>query len=161
MLRPPDSSQSARLQGGNARRRGPFEKKIWVYATVQGPVDVRNDVFFPARAAATFIKADDVRDGWAEHDFRLYDEPDASFRLSSETAAKLIRFYSNHCACERQLVPCPSLFRPAGALRKNTQDYFYFFEYFILFLPDGGTQSSQLPQRRVCVRERNSSGKRK
>lgn len=70
MRRPPDSSQSARLQGGNARRRGPFEKKIWVKATVQGPVDVQNDVFLPARAAATFIKADDVRDGRAEDDFR-------------------------------------------------------------------------------------------
>lgn len=44
MFGPPDPSESATLQGGNARRRGPFGKRIWVNVTVRGLEFVHNAV---------------------------------------------------------------------------------------------------------------------
>lgn len=154
MLRPPDSSQSARLQGGNARRRGPFEKKIWVNATVQGLEDVQNDVFLSVRAASTFIKF--VTSEVGGHNTASGNVANFRMRLGSKTAAKLIRFYSYHCACARQLVPCPSQLRPA-----YPTTILIFWIFYILFLPDGGAQRSKLRQHSVCVRDRNSRAKRK
>lgn len=52
MFRPPDSSESARLQGGNARQRGPFERKIWDNATVRGLKNVHNTVSLSLRVGA-------------------------------------------------------------------------------------------------------------
>lgn len=61
MFRPPDSGESARLQGGNARQRGPFERKIWVNVTVRGLEDVHNTVSLSLRGGAyPFYHLDDV-----------------------------------------------------------------------------------------------------
>lgn len=104
MLRPPDSSQSARLQGGNARRRGPFEKKIWVNATVQGLEDVQNDVFLSALAASTFYRICDVRGGWAQHGFRSCGEfPDASWLQNGSEAGTFLFISLRLCTPARSV----------------------------------------------------------
>lgn len=68
MFRPPDSSESARLQGGNARQRGPFERKIWVNVTVRGLEDIHNTVSLSLREGAyPFYHLNDVSGGRGVH----------------------------------------------------------------------------------------------
>lgn len=106
MLRPPDSSQSVRLRGWNARRQGPFEKTIWVASDCLE--DVKNIFLHPARAAATFIKMNDVRGGRAEHDFRSRGGfPDMFALLSYENLFLLLFLFV--------------LFYPGGYFTKRVQ----------------------------------------